>query len=268
MLYGAKEGCVPVGTTDMDYISFGKGHDILVMLPGLGDGFTTIKGMAFTFSILYRTYAQNYKVYVFSRKNQLKDGCSIREMAEDQAEAMIKLGIKKANVLGISQGGMLAQYLTIDYPDLVKKLVLAVTLSKPNENMQEIIRNWITLARQNKYKDILIDTAEKSYSEPYLKKYRFLYPLFGLMGKPKDFHRFLIQAESCLQHNAYAELNKITCPALIIGGGRDKIAGTVSSVEMAEKIKNSQLHIYETLGHGAYEEAKDFNTRVINFLAE
>lgn len=189
-------------------------------------------------------------------------------MAKDQAKAMKILGITKAKVLGISQGGMIAQYLAIDYPDLIEKLVLAVTLSKQNKNIQEVVGNWITLAEQEKYKHLMIDISENSYSENYLKKYRFLYPLLGKIGKPKDFRRFLIQASSCIQHDAYMELNNIICPTLIIGGDNDKIVGVTSSVELTDKIKDSELFIYKGLGHAAYEEAKDFNNRVLNYLSK
>nr|UWI48735.1 alpha/beta hydrolase [Clostridioides difficile] len=188
MFWRAKGGSVSIDNTDMDYISFGNGDNILIMLPGLGDGLTTVKRMAIAMAIAYRTYAKDYKVYVFSRKNQLHKGYSTRDMAKDQAKAMKLLGINKAKILGISQGGMIAQYLAIDYPDLVEKLILAVTLSKQNKNIQEVVRNWITLAEQENYKQLMIDTAEKSYSKNYLKKYRLLYPLLTKVGKPKDFN--------------------------------------------------------------------------------
>lgn len=267
MFYHAGNGNVRVGNTDMDYISFGNGREVLIMLPGLGDGLSTVKGTAFAFSMMYRMYAKKFKVYVFSRKNHLQEGYSTREMAKDQAEAMIALGITKANVLGISQGGMIAQYLAIDYPDLVDKLILAVTGSKPNEILQETVGTWIEMAARGNYKDLMIDTAEKSYSESYLKKYRLLYPLLGRIGKPKSFDRFLIQAASCVRHNAYAELDKITCPTFVIGGECDRIAGPVSAPVLAEKINGSELFVYESLGHAAYEEAKDFNDRVLEFLS-
>jgi pimeloyl-ACP methyl ester carboxylesterase len=114
----------------------------------------------------------------------------------------------------------------------------------------------------------MIDTAEKSYSEKYLRKYRLLYPILGKWGKPKDFSRFLIQAKSCITHNAYLELDKIACPTLIIGGECDKIVGVEASKELADKIKKSALFIYSGLGHAAYEEAKDFNGRILDFLIE
>ena len=109
MFYNARNGSVFVGNSQMDYISFGKGNKNLIMLPGLGDGLSTVKGMAFVFSIMYRIYAKEFTVYVFSRKNHLQEGYSTREMAKDQAEAMAVLGISKADVFGISQGGMVAQ---------------------------------------------------------------------------------------------------------------------------------------------------------------
>ena len=266
MFYHAHNGRVCVGNSEMDYISFGNGNKKLIILPGLGDGLSTVRGMAFVFSIIYRIYAKEFTVYVFSRKNHLQEGYSTREMAKDHAEAMTVLGISKADVLGISQGGMIAQYLAIDYPDLINKLILAVTSAKPNETIKKVVGVWMEMAMQGNYKNLLIDTAEKSYSERYLKKYRRFYPFIGRIGKPKSVQRFLIQAASCISHNAYAELNKIKCPTLVIGGDCDKIVGTTAAVAIAEKISQSELFIYNGLGHAAYEEAKDFNERVLNFL--
>lgn len=79
----------------MNYVSFGNGSDTLVMLPGLGDGLTTVKGMA----LLYRTYTKDYTVYIFSRRNNLKEGTSTRDMASDQAKAMRILGIDRKSVV-------------------------------------------------------------------------------------------------------------------------------------------------------------------------
>lgn len=268
MLFHAKNGCVRIGNTDMDYISFGKGRQVLIMLPGLGDGLTTVKGMALTLAWTYRAYAQDYSVFIFSRKHDLPEHCSTRDMAKDQAQAMKLLGIANADLMGISQGGMIAQYLAIDYPELVRKLVLAVTLSRQNELAQRTVSSWISMAERGDYKSLMTDTAEKSYSETYLKKHRWLYPLLGHIGKPKDFSRFLIQADSCLHHNAYPELGKIQCPTLIIGGECDRIVGPDASLELADRIEKSERFMYRGLGHAAYEEAEDFHERVQRFLAD
>lgn len=277
MFKHARNGTITLGDTEMHYISFGTGEHTLIILPGLGDGLTTVKGLALPLAMEFHAYAgatktcdnslqKAYTVFIFSRKNRLPEGYTIRDMAADQARAMRLLGITNANVMGVSQGGMIAQYLAIDHPDLVKKLVLAVTCSRTSPQMEAVVKNWIRLAESDNYKALMIDTAEHSYSERYLKRYRPFYPLMGRIGKPKDFSRFVIQAKACLQHNACPELNQIKCPVLILGGETDHIVGVHSSRELYEQITGSELYIYTGLGHAAYEEAKDFPARVLAFL--
>ena len=111
MFYNARNCNIKIDDTDMDYISFGNGNKSLVIIPGLGDALKTVKGSAVTFALMYKLFAKDYKVYVFSRKNKLKQDCSTRDMATDLADVMNQLNITKAFVLGVSQGGMIAQYL-------------------------------------------------------------------------------------------------------------------------------------------------------------
>ena len=66
--------------------------------------------------------------------------------------------------------------------------------------------------------------------------------------------------------DASAELSKIACPVLIIGGEEDKTVGIQGSYELHEAIAGSELYVYKGLGHAAFEEAKDFNKRVFDFL--
>ena len=265
-MYNAKNAKINIDNTDMDYICFGKGEKALIMIPGLGDGLKTVKGYAVPFSLMYREYAKNYRVYLFSRRNNLPKEFSTKEMAKDIAVAMQQLGIDKADVLGVSQGGMIAQHLAIDYPQMVNKLCLAVTISQPNDTMVSVVSSWIQMAKADDYKNIFIDTAEKSYSEKYLKKSRWMFSLLSRVGKPKDFSRFITLANACLNHNCYDDLHKISCPTLVIGGDDDKIVTPMASTEIAKAIPNSQLYMYKGLGHGAYDEAKDFNVRVLNFF--
>lgn len=59
---------------------------------------------------------------------------------------------------------------------------------------------------------------------------------------------------------------KIQVPTLIVGGERDYIVGNKAAYEIAENISDCKLKIYEKYGHGAFEEAKDFNDLVLKFL--
>ncbi len=179
---------------------------------------------------------------------------------------MKKLGLKKASVTGVSQGGMIAQYLAIDHAEMVEKLVIAVSAPRINETLRECVDRWIDYAKEGKHKKLMIDTAEKSYSYKYLKKLRRMYPIIGFIGKPKNYKRFLINANAILSFNASRELGEINCPTLIIGGEEDRIVGIEGSYELHEQISGSELYVYKELGHAAYEEAKDFNERIFRFL--
>ena len=268
MIYNSKNNVIELDDTTVNYISFGTGERNLIIIPGLGDGLKTVKGLALPFSIMYKMFAKRFKVYVFSRKNDLVDDYNTEDMANDIKNILDKINVDKTSVVGVSQGGMIAQYIAINYPELVEKLVLVVTLSKQNEIVNERVNKWIKYAENNNYKDLFIDTMENSYQDETLNKYRKIYPVLTRVGKPKDFNRFLIEAKACLTHNAYKKLSKIKCPTLIIGGGKDNIVGVEASREIHEKIKNSELFIYDDYGHGVYEEAKDFNKRVYDFLVK
>lgn len=266
MLWNAKGGAAVLGDTEMQYVSFGRGKRTLIVLPGLSDGLATVKGKALLLVKPYVPFLDRYTVYMFSRKDDMPDGYTIRDMARDQAAAMEALGIETYSVLGVSQGGMIAQYLAIDCPERVEKLVLAVTAPWANDTVQSCVTRWIDLAKQGDHRSLMIDTAEKSYSPAHLAKYRKLYPVLGAVGRPADYRRFFINCSAILGFDARDELRKITCPVLILGGGEDKTVCPHAAQELHEQIPHSEVHVYPDLGHAAYEEAKDFYARVFAFL--
>lgn len=128
MFYNAKEQLLEIQDMQMNYITFGKGTKPLILIQGLST--RSIKGAAFLLAYMYRIFAKDYKIYMFDRREDISDNITVRDLAADIAMAMDTLMITNADVFGVSQGGMIAQYLAIDRPDLVNQLVLAVTLSK------------------------------------------------------------------------------------------------------------------------------------------
>lgn len=266
MLYNAKNGMLKIGDTTMDYIRFGTGERILVMLPGLGDGLRSMKGTALPMAFLYRELAENFTVYAFSRKSVLPEGYTTRDMARDQAEAMERLGIQKADIFGVSMGGMIAQHLAIEFPDKVGKLILTVTSAKPNPILTESIEEWVSCAKRGDHTALMDSNVRRIYSEGYYRKNKWLVPITGKLTKPKSYDRFFVQAGACLNHNAYESLRQIKVPTLVIGGEKDISLGGDASREIAAMIPGAELRMYEEWGHGLYEEAKDFNQVVMDFL--
>lgn len=260
-----KNGCITVGNTDMYYVSFGNGDKNLVVLPGLSDGLATVKGKAWILSAPYKKFFSNYTIYMFSRKNEMPDGYSIKDMAEDQVTAMKNLGIEKACLLGVSEGGMIAQYIAIDHPEMITKLILAVTAPNANDIIHEQIASWIDMVNHNDHTALMVDTAEKMYSQQYLKKNRKYFPLIAKFTKPSSYDRFMKNALAILDFDVRNELSKINCSTLIIAGDDDNTVGNDAPYELNKRIPNSELYIYKGLGHGLFEEADDFYDRVFEF---
>lgn len=263
MFYGAKEGKIEIKKARFDYIQFGTGKKTLLMIQGLNTN--GIKGASLSLAYMYRMFAKEYTVYLFDRRDEVYEGITVKDFALDIAEAMDVLGLKNADVFGVSQGGMIAQCLAMERPDLVHKLVLAVTLSRNNDTVKTVVKNWISMTEQGDFKGLVLDMAEKMYSDEYVKKYRLFMPLLTVLQKPKDVERFLVLAKSCLTCDVYDVIENIQCPVFVIGGTQDKVVTGTASEEIAEKL-GCEIYMYEKLGHAAYEEAVDFNMRVFEFL--
>ena len=265
-MYSAKNATLSINGKTMDYVTFGKGNQPLVIIPGLGDGLQTVKGMAMPFSITYRKLAECYKIYVFSRINELRQGYTTRDMAADVAEAMETLNLDAAYVMGISQGGMIAQWLAVDFPERVQRLILAVTTAKPSQLARERIEHWQKLSQSGNFKHLMLDIAQHSYTQKSYQKWRLLYNVMGIFGRIKDKQRIDIQAVSCLKHDSLDFLEKINCPTLIIGAEKDDVLGVDGSLGLHQHIKDSQLTILPECGHALYEQNKDFQKRVSVFI--
>lgn len=247
----------------LDCVRFGHGPKSLVLIPGL-----TLRGVresALPLAWLYRLFTQDYTVYVFDKKSNLPAETTIQQLAGHLAQAMERLALKQADVVGVSQGGMIAQALALSRPDLVHQLVLAVTACRPNKTMEQAINGWISLVQQGDSLALAQDFLEKLYSPAYCKKYRLWLPLLAKLAKPQHPGRFVTLAQACLGWDAYAQLPQICCPVLVIGGRQDKVVSAAASIELSQRLQ-CPLLLYPDLGHAAYEEAPDFNWRVLEFL--
>lgn len=266
MALAAKNGSVPIGDTCMEYIRFGTGTRTLIMLPGLGDGLRTMKGTALPMGLMYRKFTRDYTVWAFSRLNRLPEGCTTRDMARDQAKAMELLGIQKADVLGVSMGGMIAQHLAAEYPEKVGKLLLVVTAARSNPLLTEAVNEWLELATRGDHTALMDSNLRRIYSEGYYRKNKWMIPLVGKLTKPKSYDRFFLQAEACRSHDAFDRLPLITAATLVLGGEKDNCLGAEPSREIAARIPVAELKLYPQWGHGLYEEAPDFQDTVLHFL--
>lgn len=262
---GVKEYTIESDSFRTNCIQFGSGKKTLILISGLS--VRDVKGKAVAYGIAYsqRQFGEDYTVYLFDRREDLPEQFSVEAIAEDTFQCMRKLGLSEADVIGVSQGSMAAQYLALNHPEAVHKLVLAVPASRANETLKHNIDSWCAYAKTGNMQAVLKDYMYNNYSEPYLKKNAAMIPLLLKIVKTMEPSRFRILAESCLTVNTCDNLEKIQCPMFVIGGEQDKIVTAQAAWEIAEKT-GCEIFMYKEYGHSACEETKDFNSRILEFL--
>ena len=210
---------------------------------------------------------REYKVFIFNHKEHINENYEISDMVEEIAYCIKKLNIDKVDVVGVSQGGMIAQLLAIDYPDIVDKLVLVATTSRNNSTTNKVIDRWIVLAENGKLQELQKNMIETVYSKGYIAKNKWLSILVQILFKPKldQLDRFIVLARSCLKFDVSDKLDKIQAKTLVIGAALDQVIPVGFSNELAKKI-NCQKLIFENSGHAVHQEVSDFNRTVLNFL--
>ena len=261
MSYDVKEGVLEFGDHTMDYAVFGKGTRPLLLIRGLN--ITRLRGTVKALIRRYRTYANSFRIYVIDRREPVPDEVDCELLAEDVYEGARALGLEKALVIGNSQGGMIAQYLTLNHPEFVEKLVLNVTTSTPNPVLTKNVKDWVAIARTGNMLALGVNMVD------------MLYPPGIVPGQPEPDERpanpkthppeeFITLARACLTVNTHDRLGEIKCPVLVLGGGKDIVMSPEASVELAKGL-GTEAVIFGNLGHAAYEEP-EYQTMVKEFL--
>ena len=89
--------------------------------------------------------------------------------------------------------------------------------------------------------------------------------LLARFTKPKNYDRFCKNAYAILNFDARPVLSGIKCPTYIMSGDCDNTVGNVAPYELKAGVEHSEMLIFQGLGHGLFEEDKDFYNKVFEF---
>ena len=143
---------------EMEYAQFGTGPRPLVVIPGLA--IRSVMKSADALQVPFKMFTEGYTLYFFDRRKDVAPGYSVEDMARDQALALRALGLKDVALYGVSQGGMVAQHLAANYPELVWKLVLGCSTSKAEPQQLKVIGEWTRLARAHDGDGLSLDILQ------------------------------------------------------------------------------------------------------------
>ena len=253
----------------MDYVRFGSGERTLVILPGLS--VQSVMGAADAVEAAYRALESDYTIYLFDRRKELPPSYSVREMARDTAGALRALSLEDVCLFGASQGGMMAQVIAVEYPGLVRKMVLGSSSSHVREEQYRVIDGWVRLAKSGDRVGLYLDFGRKLYPPALCEQYRDALVKTAETVTDAELERFVILAEGIRGFDIRDELGRIRCPVLAIGDYADQVLDADATMEIAERLDRRpdfRLYLYAGYGHAAYDTAPDYLERIKRFFAD
>ena len=251
----------------MDYFCFGKGRKTMVILPGLS--VQSVMGLAGLVAEAYKMFADDHTVYMFDRRKELPDPYSIKEMAEDTAEAVRSLGLSDIDLLGASQGAMIGMQMAAGHPELVRRLVICSSASRVDEDAAGLFSEWIRLAKEGDREGLYMAFGEAVYPPDVFEKSKKALRAAAKTVTDEDLERFVILADM-KDFDITEDLKKITCPVLVLGSMDDQVLGCEPSFRIAADLgrrKGIVLQMYDGYGHAAYDLAPDYKENIRRFLS-
>ena len=246
------------GKINLAYQIVGDGEDYLVLIPGWVSNIEEVWNVPQLAAWLWYLASFNTLVIFDKRGTGLSDPVNENDLpntlerADDLRIILADIGIKKANFVGLSEGGPLAIYLAANYPDMVNKMVLIGSFSKWIKT--EDYPYGLTKERHNMIKahifehwgaPVGLNLMAPSVSQDWVAQGQWA--------------RFLRKSASPGTAGTFYEMNmdidvrdfleKVTAPTLIMHRKEDALISFQHSKFMHERIPGSQLFPTEGKDH-------------------
>jgi len=269
-----------------------NGIDVYYEEQGQGDPLLLIMGLAadsLAWMFQLPDFSKHFRTIVFDnrgvgRSSKPAGPYSIAEMAEDAAGVLDALDVRRAHVVGVSMGGMIAQELTLRHPERVRGLVLACTYAKPDAAIERQFETSLGVFGGSRGADgsINIDLGKL---DPMMFFQHLLPTVFNaefiLTELPKLMQVFsgalqhgfsmdaiMSQVVATQGHDTVDRLGQIKAPTLVLTGNSDLLIPSTCSDVLAAKIPGAKLVKIPGGSHGFNFETPDaFNKAVLDFLA-
>ena len=188
-------------------------------------------------------------------------GYEISNMARDVGGLLDHLKIARANILGYSMGGAIAQEFVRQFPDRVLGLVLCATMCGGPRAVYApppVVRVMRELDGL-KPEEIARRIWEVTYSPGYLENHRKLAEdqMRREIAAPTPLHAADLQFQAFAEFDCSKALPNIKAPTLVLTGDLDRLVSPQNSKFIASHIPGATLIILPGCGHRMMWEATD-----------
>ena len=203
-------------------------------------------------------------------------------MAKNAEAFVAGLGLTKVDLLGFSIGGVVAQQITLDHPELVRKLILVGTAPRNHDaangqghitpETAEIFGSTYN-PPENLWLKVFFTDSETEESQAagrqFLKRYlsRTENRAAPINDKVAPAQLAAVGEWGSQFGERFAYLKNIKQPTLVVSGNHDVIVYTVNSLYLVQNMPNAKLILYPDANHGSwYENHEDFVFETNRFL--
>jgi len=260
-----------------------KVGDISIYYEIHGDGFPLVMIMGLSANIdwwdprLIQETSKKYKTVIFDnrgagRTDKPKVVYTIQMFAHDTAGLMDALKIKRAHILGISMGGMIAQELALNYPQKVEKLVLCSTNCGTTKSVQPSPQVLALLMRPREGltdEEIVNNTIPVLFTEDFVKSNAdYMKEVTQrLLKAPIPADAYQRQIGAIMKFDTYQRLPKIKTPTLVMHGKKDILSPSENAKMIADRIPGAKLALFDNTGHALFsQEPEKVNKTLLDFL--
>ena len=254
---------------DLRVEEIGSGPPLLLIM-GLGASLETWVAQR-------EAFARRHRVILFDNRGAGGSECppppwSVPDMAADAFGVLDALGVVRANVLGVSMGGMIAQEMAIARPERVDRLVIAVSFARPDPLRRAFLlfRRWARLQGADLVQEGVANLPWL-VSPRVLNDPERLEEILGIVGTMPlmDADAYANQIDAILEHDTLSRLHHVRARTLVLAAAEDVLTPLALSREIASAIPWARLEVLPRGNHAVQiEDADAFNEAVLRFLAE
>lgn len=197
---------------------------------------------------------------------------NIAQMTTDAYAFIQALGYKQVDVLGFSMGGFVAQELAAQYPELVRKVILAGTTHQGGGNhLMKVLGEAFSRANAPDPRDYLFfsqSEAGKQAAAAFLSRvYARKEGRDPESGKEiADAHGKALIVWTSTPDPEFKTLKAIQQPVLVVTGSNDTMLPTEGSITLYKQLKNAQLLLYPDSNHGSIFQYHDSFVNTAEFF--
>ena len=174
-----------------------------------------------------------------------------------------------------SGGGRISLWLTVDHPQLVKRLVLAASAAETplDSAMAPRMAEWIGLGERGAWAEFFARLAlqmrpgGEASDGPPAESFAAAASLQPVPATPE---RFLSELRGTMDPSSFvtSRLGEVAVPTLVIAGGQDQVVPLASSQVVAAHIRGARFAVDPECGHTVRSSFRGYDELVEAFLAE